>query len=585
MADTEPEFDGNRKPPKRTNQLDLQSAQSVTTSIAERPSVADKKSRKASDSKADSKTKNKTKSGKKAKTKAPKKHKPSFIRRTINGWFNRLFDAISKGSFSDQDEVYEAHRTRRDYIWNTIAMSTWGMVFPILTIVVTQLVGVEQAGMFAMAFTVALLLMFVANYGVRTYQVSDLDEEHSFSDYQVNRFATCAIMLVIGLVYCLMRGYSEDMFVISLGVYFYKMIDGLADVYEGRLQQVGKLYLAGISQAIRSVLVVVVFSLCLLITRNLSVACVVMAIVATLSFVVLTLPLALLETPRSRSITMNSIATLFKQCFPLFLALFLFNLIDSMPKFVMEGVLSYDNQLYYNALYFPAQSILIITQLIYKPQLVRMARLWADKTKRNRFDLMIIAFLVIIIILTLLMILIMGGIGIPIMSFLYGIDFEEFRELCYIMLVAGAVTAGIDLLYAVITLLRQQKAVTKLYIITFGFSLFIPVLLVTYTGLPGIIIGYLIIMSILFVLLVWEYMRIRISIPGAAAEGLHASEPHRRPSELRAERERLAQHRGSGMSKRDAERTHRDTSEGKRRLGASNRDSTRETPPDKGDHR
>ena len=49
----------------------------------------------------------------------------------------------------------------------------------------------------------------------------------------------------------------------------------------------------------------------------------------------------------------------------------------------------------------------------------------------------------------------------------------------------------------------------KLYVITFGFSLFIPILLIDFTGLPGAVIGYLIVMTILLVLLVWEYASIR----------------------------------------------------------------------------
>jgi hypothetical protein len=130
-----------------------------------------------------------------------------------------------------------------------------------------------------------------------------------------------------------------------MGVYFYRMIDGLADVYEGRLQQMCKLYLAGISQTIRSFLVLIVFSLCLLITGNLAAACIAMAIASIISLLLVTVPLALLETPESRRFSSSGIAALFKQCFPLFIALFLFSLIDNMPKFVMEGVLSYDNQL------------------------------------------------------------------------------------------------------------------------------------------------------------------------------------------------------------------------------------------------
>lgn len=442
--------------------------------------------------------------------KARKPRKPNFVTRQVNHWCNRLLGAVSERSLAQQEEEYAAHRTTRDYVWNSIGIGAWGMVFPVLTVVVTQLVGVEQAGMFSMAFVTGMLLMYLANYGVRTYQVSDLDEAHSFSDYQTNRWITCAIMVAVGVAYCMIRGYSDEMFTISLGVYVYKMVDGLADVYEGRLQQVDKLYLAGVSQAFRSVIVLVAFSLCLLITRNLPVSCIVMAVAAALTFVVLTFPLAMFETPKSRRVSPASVGRLFKQCFPLFLALFLYALIDNMPKFVMEGVLSYDNQLYFNALYFPAQGILLTIGLIYKPLLVRMAEAWGDTAKRRKFDLIIVAIMVVIVAYTGATAFVMGWIGIPIMSFLYGLDFEQFRGLLYIMIAAGGVTAAIDFLYQVITVLRRQRAVTKLYIITFGFSLFVPLLLVNFTGLPGAVIGYLIVMCILLVLLVSEYISIRL---------------------------------------------------------------------------
>ena len=189
---------------------------------------------------------------------------------------------------------------------------------------------------------------------------------------------------------------------------------------------------------VASVVVLVAFSLCLLITRNLAVSCVVMAVAAFATFIVLTFPLAMFETPRSKRWNVGSIVELFKQCFPLFIALFLYAFIDNMPKFVMEGVLSYDNQLYFNALYFPAQGILLTVGFIYKPLLVKMANVWADPAKRKRFDLIIVVIMAVIVAVTGVTALAMAWIGIPVMSFLYGVDFEQFRGLCYIMLAAGA---------------------------------------------------------------------------------------------------------------------------------------------------
>ena len=146
---------------------------------------------------------------------------------------------------------------------------------------------------------------------------------------------------------------------ISMGVYVYKMVDGIADVYEGRLQQADKLYLAGISQAMRSVAAAAVFSRRAVPNtqprrrlgrhggrrRGVARAC--------------SASRWRCSRRRSRGRRGSSeVAGLLSGCFPLFAALFLFNLIESMPKFVMEGMLPYDNQLYFNALYFPAQGIL-----------------------------------------------------------------------------------------------------------------------------------------------------------------------------------------------------------------------------------
>ena len=142
--------------------------------------------------------------------------------------------------------------------------------------------------MLSMAFVTGSLLMILANFGVRTYQISDVEETHSFADYQVNRWITCVVMVLVGVAYCYVRGYETEMFYISVGIYLYRMVDGLADVYEGRLQQVDKLYLAGVSQAIRSVLALAAFAVALLVTRNMVAAAFAMAIAAAATFVVVT---------------------------------------------------------------------------------------------------------------------------------------------------------------------------------------------------------------------------------------------------------------------------------------------------------
>lgn len=220
---------------------------------------------------------------------------------------------------------------------------------------------------------------------------------------------------------------------------------------KGACSKSTKMYLAGISQAFRSAVVLIVFSIVLFITRNLGFSCIVMAVVAAASLLVLTIPLAYMETPKSRRWDMKGVINLFKRCFPVFVALFLYCLIDNMPKFMMEGPLSYDNQLYFNVLYFPAQGILLTASLLYKPLLLRLAAAWENPDERRTFNIIMMAVFGAIIAITVFNLIIMNWIGVPIMSVLYNTDFEQFRVLMNLMIVAGGITAAIDFIYQIIT--------------------------------------------------------------------------------------------------------------------------------------
>ena len=438
-----------------------------------------------------------------------------LVRRTVNAWWGRLLGSIYAGDLSGQEAEYEEHATRRDYLWNTAGTAIWGFVFPLLTIVSTNLAGAEQAGMFSMAFVTGTLLMIACNYGVRNYQVSDIDEAQSFASYQLNRWILGAATLLIGILYVRVRGYGASMCSISLGVYVYKIVDGIADVYEGRLQQADKLYLAGISQALRSAGVAIVYTLLLLITRSMALASIGMGIAAVASLALLTLPLALLETEKSRRPRASEVRDLFVRCAPLFFALMLFNLIESMPKFIMEGALPYKNQLYFNALYFPAQAILLAIGFVYKPQLLTLSNIWASPSKRKKFDLIIFAVLGVIVIITGAVWAFMGAWGVGLLGMLYGLDFEKFRTLAYLMVLAGGITAAIDFLYAVVTVLRRAGDVMRAYLVCFVASIIVPLVLVNLLGLTGAVVSYLAVMILLLALLIGEYVQIRQSIDHA----------------------------------------------------------------------
>lgn len=146
---------------------------------------------------------------------------------------------------------------------------------------------------------------------------------------------------------------------------------------------------------------------------------------------------------------------------------------------------------------------------IYKPQLLRLSSIWANPRKRRRFDLIIVAVMALIVVITGVCAAFMAGPGIPLMSFMYGLSFERYRTLALLMVVAGGVTAAIDFIYAIITVLRHAGDVTKIYLICFAVSVVLPVILINLLGLMGAVVSYLAIMALLLVLLIIEYAHIR----------------------------------------------------------------------------
>ena len=140
-----------------------------------------------------------------------------------------------------------------------------------------------------MAFVVGMLLLFVAQYGVRTFQVSDLDEMQSFSDYQAQRLVTCIGMVLRGS-WCFLRGYSEPI-PICTGIFAFRFADGMADVYGSPSAKTSSILLVFLRHCVVSWDFNVQY--CAAITRNLAWATWAMGLTALLTLVAVTIPLAL----------------------------------------------------------------------------------------------------------------------------------------------------------------------------------------------------------------------------------------------------------------------------------------------------
>ena len=399
---------------------------------------------------------------------------------------------------------------KKDYIWNTLGSIVFAISFPLLTIIVTRIQGAENAGMFSIAFATAQMLMIIGNYAVRAYQVSDIKDRYSFSEYQIQRYISCLLMMIFSIGYSLWRGYQGKFFVLVVMLCFFKMIDALADVYESELQRKNFLYKAGISIFWRTLSSIIIFAAILVFTKDMMIATMSMCTISIMFLILFAvIPIKKMERQKEK-ISIKSILEIFIQCFPLFLSLFLLGYINNSPKYALEGIMAYEYQTYFNALYFPSQVIYMFTGFVFKPMLLQMAEYW-NNGQRENLVLLIKKVLSFIVLLTAVGMFLMYVLGIPILSFIFGINLKDYRGQAVSMLIAGGLIAIVNFMYHILTVMRKQNILMVIYIIVYIISLILPIRMVKIGGMWGACSSYILLLGMLVVLLIIGFIKTKLN--------------------------------------------------------------------------
>ena len=98
----------------------------------------------------------------------------------------------------------------KNFIWNILGtgLNSFNSLF--FLIIVTWVNGVEQAGIYSIAYATALILYTVALYSGRLCQVTDTENKVTDKDYIGNRIFTCIITMVIAVVFSVfIQGYRD----------------------------------------------------------------------------------------------------------------------------------------------------------------------------------------------------------------------------------------------------------------------------------------------------------------------------------------------------------------------------------------
>ncbi len=87
---------------------------------------------------------------------------------------------------------------KRNMVWNMLGSLLYAFASMVLSIVVIQVVGEDEGGIFSFAFSAFGQHMFmVAYFGMRPFHITDIGRRYTFWGISAPRFVTCGGALVL----------------------------------------------------------------------------------------------------------------------------------------------------------------------------------------------------------------------------------------------------------------------------------------------------------------------------------------------------------------------------------------------------
>lgn len=379
------------------------------------------------------------------------------------------------------------------YFWNTTAAMLNAFQTVFILMLISRIDPVIDAGVFTIAFAIGNLMMTIGKYGIRQFQVSDVNEKYSYKEYFTSRIFTTIAMIVVSIIYVgynyRIGLYNIEKCAVILLICLAKAVDAFEDVFHGMLQQYLRLDIAGKILTTRLFTYIVVYLLTYFITKNLVFTSAIALLISVIQFLGFNYIALNGFSTKKRTFSYKMVGNLLIECFPLFIAAYLVMYIGNAPKYAIDKVMSSEEQACFTYIFMPVFVISLLSQFVYQPVISKLALLWYER-KIQEFKKLIFRQVGLILVLSAAAII--GGylLGIPVLSLIYGVNLEEYKTALIILLFGGGVLAFVNFLQMIITVSRKQNLLNIGYLLAFAAFILFGKNIVTEYGIIGISVFY-----------------------------------------------------------------------------------------------
>lgn len=353
----------------------------------------------------------------------------------------------------------------RDAIYNTVGSMTYLVCLWLITVLVVRLSGYEDAGMLSVAITLTNVFLVIANYGMRSFQASDVQMVFSDGQYIYSRFVTVLLGVVLCVAFSILGGYIGTQFWVIQLYMLFKAAEAFSDVLFGVMQRQHSLKYSGISMIIKGVGSVVGFVLGFVLFGKLIHAIVLMFMVSMLTVLLYDLPVMKRMGARIEcsAADIKSVMKLLAECFPLFVVCVAPMVLQATPKLLFEKMYTTSELGIYSSVSAPTVALSTLVSCILMPFLPMFAEAIQEKNRAGLLRLLAI-FSGVTLTLGVVACVAARFLGGWALSLLFGRDMDEYTVILIWVLCAVTLTGLLSCLNALFISGRKLSILAVIYI-------------------------------------------------------------------------------------------------------------------------
>lgn len=386
--------------------------------------------------------------------------------------------------------------------WNTFGNIYYSFCQWFMTIVIIYLTDdYGVIGNLGLAMTITNSFTTISSFGMRSYQISDVNHQYSDSEYIASRRITATLAFILCFIYSVVIGSTFQELFCILSYMILRLIESTEDVYQGILQVNNKYNVIGKSYIVRGTLQILVFIVAFYFTRKLELTFFLMVLSNLPIFIYYDIANVKKVADIKRILWTNKLIYLYKACLSIVLYNFLSSSLVTIVRVNVKKILGSGMLGLYSTIASPTVIVQLASASIFSPFIPLFAKAYNEKNGKlfKQYIKKIIIFIFVGFIIVTGGVLIFGELGLKI---LYNNEIASHVDLLLPLVWCTFLAAASWLFAAVLISIRETKSLIFGALLSFILDYVISSIFIEKLGLNGASLAQII--SLLF-LIIYQY--------------------------------------------------------------------------------